>query len=146
MLEFQDKPELHNTGQDVPQRCLSFVESENSERMTGRIRTTDTVIFSYRVPTGEFLLSRYLWVFLAVCERHTHGGADTGWGLRALTHLAGMVTGLSPYTIDQVPPFSVSIKAHHLHCARFPNEAQVCPLWVKSGHMQCTNPCPLYPQ
>jgi hypothetical protein len=21
-----------------------------------------------------------------------------------------------------------------------------CPLWVISGHMQCTNPCPLYPQ
>ena len=24
--------------------------------------------------------------------------------LRALTHLTGMATGLSPYTIDQVPP------------------------------------------
>jgi DNA-binding LytR/AlgR family response regulator len=31
------------------------------------------------------------------------------------------------------PPSSVSIKAHHLLCARFRNEAQVCPLWVISG-------------
>jgi len=21
-----------------------------------------------------------------------------------------------------------------------------CPLWVKSGHMRCNKPCPLYPQ
>jgi len=21
-----------------------------------------------------------------------------------------------------------------------------CPLWVKSGHLQCQTPCPLYPQ
>ena len=21
-----------------------------------------------------------------------------------------------------------------------------CPLWVKSGHVQCSDPCPLYPQ
>src|SRR5512139_2781886 len=24
--------------------------------------------------------------------------------------------------------------------------AAQCPLWVKSGHLQCTSPCPLYPQ
>jgi hypothetical protein len=27
------------------------------------------------------------------------------------------------------------------------NPSQIeCPLWVKSGHLQCINPCPLYPQ
>jgi Domain of unknown function (DUF6815) len=24
-------------------------------------------------------------------------------------------------------------------------EALTCPLWVKSGHLQCKSPCPLYP-
>ena len=46
----------------------------------GRNRTTDTVIFSDRFPTGQFLLSRNLWFFLAPYERRTHRGAGTGWG------------------------------------------------------------------
>src|SRR5262249_26900921 len=34
----------------------------------------------------------------------------------------------------------------HNHATIYPEWGNGCPLWVKSGHVQCKKPCPLYPR
>jgi hypothetical protein len=65
--------------------------------------------YSDLVPGEDINLSRLTKPYLQ---------SDLAAAIARLDHLAGMVTGLSPYTIDQVPPPSVSIKAHGIGIAR----------------------------
>src|SRR5262249_26256166 len=57
-------------------------------------------------------------------------------------------TAIPPNDFDEISPAHVTLRSEEARrlFSKPITLGRRCPLWVKSGHMQCNRACPLYPR